>query len=76
MLKDPDFPPNENSLGKLKGDTAGGVLHTGGGTEWVKASEIAEKDSGDRGAQLFEGGIEASDLLQAVQFSWCGSLWK
>lgn len=68
-FQDPEFPPNDNSLGKLKGDTvpwpkweqaatgavvlwytglrraeAGGYVHQGGGTEWIKASEIAEKD--------------------------------
>jgi len=65
-FEDAEFPPNANSLGKLKGDTASGFVHSGG-TDWVKASEIAEKDSeGQRGAQLFEGGIEAADLLQGA----------
>eukprot|EP00913_Durusdinium_trenchii_P033280 g31156.t1 len=67
IVADPEFPPNDNSLGKLKGDTAGGLIHQGGGTDWVRAAEIAEKDGEDhRGAQLFDGGIEASDLLQGA----------
>eukprot|EP00435_Cladocopium_sp_Y103_P037412 s1469_g9.t2 len=45
VYRDAEFPPNDNSLGKLKGDTAGGFVHSGGGTDWVKASEIAEKDN-------------------------------
>ncbi|CAE7764178.1 DEK1 [Symbiodinium pilosum] len=66
-FEDTEFPANDLSLGKLKGDTAAGVLHTGGRTEWKRASEIAGKDSDDsRGAELFEGGIDAADLLQGA----------
>mmetsp|Transcript_105688 Transcript_105688/g.252070 ORF Transcript_105688/g.252070 Transcript_105688/m.252070 type:complete len:725 (-) Transcript_105688:108-2282(-) len=66
-FEDPDFPPAQTSLGALKGDTAGGYLHQGGGTEWIRASELGGKDSQDhRGVQLFEGGIEADDILQGA----------
>ena len=31
---------------QLESLQAGGFVHSGGGTDWVKASEIAEKDKG------------------------------
>ncbi|CAK9023201.1 unnamed protein product [Durusdinium trenchii] len=54
-FQDPEFPPNDNSLGKLKGDTAGGLIHQGGGTDWVRAAEIAEKDGWKRTVKTIEG---------------------
>ncbi|CAE7395357.1 CAPN15 [Symbiodinium sp. CCMP2456] len=66
-FEDADFPASDQSLGQLQGDTAAGVLHQGGQTDWRKASEIAGKDSHEaRGAELFEGSIDAADLLQGA----------
>ncbi|CAE8625829.1 unnamed protein product, partial [Polarella glacialis] len=64
-FEDPEFPPNDTSLGHLKGDTASGVVNKGGATDWRKASEIVGQDSGS-GAQLFQGEIEPADLLQGA----------
>lgn len=63
-FEDHDFPPAPESIGVLHGDTASGVLYGGDATEWRRASEVAGKDSQGHGAQLFQGEIEADDLLQ------------
>lgn len=63
---DPDFPRDSRSLGVIKGDTASGVLSQNE-TEWAKASEIA----GGSEARLFEGTVEAADLLQGA----LGNCW-
>eukprot|EP00928_Gymnodinium_smaydae_P082137 TRINITY_DN6553_c2_g6_i2.p1 TRINITY_DN6553_c2_g6~~TRINITY_DN6553_c2_g6_i2.p1 ORF type:complete len:479 (-),score=85.01 TRINITY_DN6553_c2_g6_i2:106-1461(-) len=64
-FEDKDFPPDDSSIGHLEGDTASGVLAGGGATEWASAAAVAEEVSGHP-AQLFEGQIEAGDMLQGA----------
>eukprot|EP00928_Gymnodinium_smaydae_P000200 TRINITY_DN10073_c0_g1_i1.p1 TRINITY_DN10073_c0_g1~~TRINITY_DN10073_c0_g1_i1.p1 ORF type:complete len:755 (+),score=103.33 TRINITY_DN10073_c0_g1_i1:109-2373(+) len=61
---DSDFPPNDKSIGKVKGDTASGIAG-GGAVAWAKATAIAGNNARD-GAHLFEGEIEPADVLQGA----------
>lgn len=67
---DEEFPPDYNSIGQLKGDTASGVLYGVGAVEWKRADEICVDDEESR-SQLFHGSIEAGDLQQGA----IGNCW-
>eukprot|EP00929_Paragymnodinium_shiwhaense_P021823 TRINITY_DN14124_c0_g1_i1.p1 TRINITY_DN14124_c0_g1~~TRINITY_DN14124_c0_g1_i1.p1 ORF type:complete len:808 (-),score=123.31 TRINITY_DN14124_c0_g1_i1:317-2740(-) len=66
---DKDFPANDQSIGKVVGDTASGVRYEGK-ADWARATEIAVcslRDDDPRkagGAMIFEGKIEPADVLQ------------
>mmetsp|Transcript_31453 Transcript_31453/g.73769 ORF Transcript_31453/g.73769 Transcript_31453/m.73769 type:complete len:583 (-) Transcript_31453:127-1875(-) len=72
---DQDFPPNDTSLGKVSGDTANESSgKQGGSTIWVRAMHFSRNDGaepthptlGDSHMHLFEGKIEAQDILQGA----------
>eukprot|EP00933_Yihiella_yeosuensis_P064874 TRINITY_DN6841_c0_g1_i1.p1 TRINITY_DN6841_c0_g1~~TRINITY_DN6841_c0_g1_i1.p1 ORF type:complete len:491 (+),score=88.35 TRINITY_DN6841_c0_g1_i1:107-1579(+) len=58
---DKEFPTTQDSVGNMSGDTASGVLSADDAVDWHRVSEICEADGG---AKLYEGEIEANDLLQ------------
>eukprot|EP00929_Paragymnodinium_shiwhaense_P084314 TRINITY_DN45073_c0_g1_i1.p1 TRINITY_DN45073_c0_g1~~TRINITY_DN45073_c0_g1_i1.p1 ORF type:complete len:736 (+),score=158.91 TRINITY_DN45073_c0_g1_i1:108-2315(+) len=66
---DADFPPDDRSIGQVKGDTASGMTSSTG-VEWVKASTIAAQEAVAKGqeatAHLFQGEIEPADVLQGA----------
>jgi len=72
---DEEFPPNDASLGDVGGDSAnesGGKK--AGKTVWVRAMHFSRRDGaepshptiGDSHMRLFEGKIEAQDILQGA----------
>lgn len=60
---DPDFPPDNRSVGKVEGDAASGIMNAGG-VEWAKARAIAGA-SGNT-PHLFADAIEPADVLQGA----------
>jgi len=60
---DPDFPPNDHSIGNVTGDTASGVTSQSGNA-WAKASAIAGESG--QAPHLFQDRIEPADVLQGA----------